>query len=111
MPRRKPWTDNVQLWEADLSLFQAREMRLVLLDVLEARKELFCGLREPPVGVQLCHELELPRHVGGTLADMAANHLQIGFFLRHVLSRRILGSRSTQGNSSRGSSPALASRN
>ena len=63
-------------------------MRLVLpLEVLEACKELFRSLRGPPVGAQSCHGLGLPRHAGGTLADMAADHLQIGFFLRHVLSR------------------------
>ncbi len=67
-------------------------MRLVLLlDVLEVRKEPFRILRGPTIGAQLCHELELPCHVGGTLADMAADHLQIGFFLQHVLFRRIQG--------------------
>ncbi len=63
-------------------------MRLVLpLDVLEVCKELFRSPRRPPIGAQLCHELGLPRHIGGTLADMAAYHLQIGLFLRHVLFR------------------------
>ena len=63
-------------------------MRLVLpLDVLEARKELFRSLRGSPIGAQFRHDLELLRHVDGTLADMAADHLQIGFFLRHVLFR------------------------
>ncbi len=57
------------------------------LDVREARKELFRSFRGPPIGAQLRHELELLRDVGGTLADMAADHLQIGLFLRHVLSR------------------------
>ena len=57
------------------------------LGVLEARKELFRNLRGPPIGAQLRHELKLPRHVGGALADMAADHLHLGFFLRHVLSR------------------------
>ena len=78
---------------ADLSALQAREVCLVLpLDLLEVRKELFRSLRGPLIGAQLCHELELPHHAGGTLADMAADHLQIVFFLRHVLSRRIQGS-------------------
>ena len=57
------------------------------LDVREARKELFRSFRGPPIGAQLRHELELLRDVGGTLADMAADHLQIGLFLRHVLFR------------------------
>ncbi len=61
---------------------------MLLLDVFEVRKELFRSLRRPLVGAQLCHELELPRHAGGSLAGMAANHLQIGFFLQYVLSRR-----------------------
>ena len=63
-------------------------MRLVLpLKILEIHEELFRSLCRPPAGAQLCHELGLPRHVGGTLADMAADHLQIGFFFRHVLFR------------------------
>ena len=71
---------------------QAREMRLVLpLNVLEAREELFRNLRKSSIGAQLRHELELPRHAGGTLADMAADHLQIRLFLRHVVSCRTLG--------------------
>ena len=61
------------------------------LDVLENCKELFRNLREPPIGAQLRHELGLPRHVGGTLADMAADHLQFGFLSSHALSRRIQG--------------------
>ena len=87
-PETRVRTNNVQLWETDLSAFQAREVRHVQpLVLLEARKELFRNLRGPPVGAQLRYELELPRHVGGALADMAADHLQIGFFFRHVLSR------------------------
>lgn len=57
------------------------------LYVFEACKELFRNLRGPSIGTQLRQELALPRHVGGALADMAADHLQIGFFLRHVLFR------------------------
>ncbi len=72
----------VQLWEADRSAFQAREVRFVLpLDLLEVREKPFHGLRWPPIGAQLRHELELPRHTGGALADMAAHHLQLGFTL------------------------------
>jgi len=78
----------IQLWKADLSTFQAREVRLVLpLDVFEAREELFRDFRGPPIGAQFGHGLDLPRHAGGTLANMAADHLQIGFFLRHILFR------------------------
>ena len=65
-----------------LPAFQAREMRLVLpLALLETCEQLFRNLHGPPIGVQLCHELELPCHVSSALADMAANHLQIGFLL------------------------------
>ena len=72
-------------------------MRFVLpLDVPENRKELFRNLRGPPISAQLRHELGLPRHAGGTLADMAADHLQLGFLPSHTLSRRI------QGNDQRG---------
>ncbi len=61
-------------------------MRLVLpLDVLDTRKELFRNLRGVPIGAQLRHELDLPCHASGTLADMAADHLQIGLFPPHGL--------------------------
>ena len=74
------------LQEADRSALQAGEVRLVLpLDVLEACKKLFRGLRGPPIDAQLRHELELPRHAGGALADMAAGHLQLSFFPSHAL--------------------------
>lgn len=59
------------------------------LALVEACEKLFRDLRAPPIGTQLRHELELPRHASAALADMAADHLQLGFFLRRVLSRRI----------------------
>jgi len=81
-----------QLWEANWSAFQAREVRLVqLLALLEGREELFRDLRGLPIGAQFRHAPELPCHLEGALADMAADHLQIGLFPAHVLSRRIQG--------------------
>lgn len=72
--------------ETSWSAFQAREVRLVLpLDVLEACEELFRGVRRLSMGAQLRQELGLPRHAGGTLADMAADHLQLGFPVCPVL--------------------------
>ena len=74
--------NNVQPWEADRSASQAREVRLVLpLALLEAYEELFRDLRRVPIGAQFRHELDLPRHAGGTSEDMAADHLQIGLLL------------------------------
>lgn len=75
------------LRKADRLALQTREVRLMLsLDVLEACKKLFRDFRGPPIGAQFRHDLDLPCHAGGTLANMAADHLQIRLFPPHVLS-------------------------
>ena len=62
---------------------------MLSLALLEGREELFRDLCGLPIGAQFRHAPELLCHPGGTLADMATDHLQIGFFFRHVLFRRI----------------------
>lgn len=64
---------------------QAREVRFVLpLDVLKGCQQLFRDFRELAVAAKLGHEPGLMQHTEGALADMALNHLQLGFFFLHA---------------------------
>ena len=72
-----------QLWEAEGSTFQAREVRFVLsLALLKGHEELFRNLRGPSIGAQFCHTPRLPCHADGTLADMTEDHSKSVSFLR-----------------------------
>lgn len=76
----RPGNQAVGSWEAGRPAFQAGEVRLMLpLRGLEVGEELLRKPRRVPAGAQARHSLALPCHVGGALADVAADHLQLGF--------------------------------
>lgn len=51
--------------------------------VLEVDQQLFSQLGRMPVLAQMIKDLALGADMTLALADMAANHLQLGFFRRH----------------------------